>query len=197
MTDEPDAWEDERLAALEKAFGRADDVVWHATVPFDFGPEAGGAADVVVFRGHVPGLLAVTSELIGRDDQVASTLGNYELAIAHRDDESWGPNLIAQLAHYTLESALEPGQTMDIGSATPAGSTIEALLFDDLARFEIGGRRCGVLLCIGITADELAECRAGRRPEIVRILRERGVHPYTDLRRRSVLPTKKSWWRRS
>ena len=153
----------------------------------------GGAADVVFFRRHIPGRVSVTSELIGCDEQIPNRFGVYELMICHRDDEAWGPNLISQLAHYTLEAELNPGETMDIGPATPPGSTIAALLFLEYARFTVRGKQAGLLLCLGITKDELKVCRKGRHQEIVEALKKANVFPYTDLSRPSAVK-RKGWW---
>jgi hypothetical protein len=81
---------------------------------------------------------------------------------------------------------------MDIGSATPEGSTIAALLFLEYARFNVRGKKAGLLLCIGITADELAACRKGRRADVEEALKKAGIYPYTDLYRRSVLKGKRA-----
>ncbi len=187
------AWWDARMAAMSAAFGAADDVVGHAAVPFDMGVDLGGGADVIYYRHHVPGVLTVTSELIGRDDQVPNALGNYELAICHRDDETWGPELISRLAYYTLDTALELGETMGIASTVPSGSSISALMFLELAKFEVRARPSGVLLCIGITSEELALCQSGRSDEVASALRSKGVYPYTDLFRESQVPKRKKW----
>jgi hypothetical protein len=111
----------ERLAAMESVFGKSDDRVLHAVVPFEFGHEAGGLADVVKFSHHVTGVVYATCALMRRADQVANRLGTCELAVCHRSDEDWGPRLISQLAYYTLEARLEPGHTMDLGPSTPKG----------------------------------------------------------------------------
>lgn len=192
-TDEHEYWWAARLRALEKIYGKASKVVGHAAVPFYLGAEAGGAADVMYFRNHVPGVLTVTAELIGSEEQVRSTLGNYELAICHRDAETWGPNLISRLAHHTLESPLEPGETMDIGPIAPEGSGIAALLFESYGRFEVEGRKAGVLLCIGITEEELKWCLRGKSAEIVQHLKARSIFPFTEFGRQSVVAKKKSW----
>lgn len=184
------AWEqlwDDRLGALEALFGPADDAVGHAPVPLAFGAEAGGAADVVYFSRWREGRLSVTAGLVGPGDQAPNEQGAYELAVCHRDGERWGPGLISRLAAYTLEAVLNPGETMEIGSAVPDGATVVGFLFDDMARFEFRGRAAGVLLCLGITADELARCRAGGTADVLHALRQRGVYPYTDLNRASVV----------
>lgn len=185
--DEFQRWWDARISAMENVLGKSHDMHGHAVVPFQFGPEMGGAADIVYFHEHIDGIVSVTSELIGCDEQRFNTLGNYELMVCHRGEEEWGPNIISQLAHYTLEAELNPGETMDIGPAVPDGSSIHALLFLEYARFPVLGRDCGLLLCLGITAEELAKCREGRLPEVEAALKQRNVYPYTELYRESVV----------
>ena len=185
-------WWDARVAAMETVLGPSHDMVGHATIPFDVGADIGGAADVVYFRKHLKGVVSVTCELIGRDDQVPNKLGNYELMICQRQEEDWGPDLISRLAYYTLEAKLEPGETMDIAEAMPDGSTIAALLFFKYATFRVRQRKAGLLLCLGITADELAACRSGQRAEVERRLVETKVYPFTDPYRKSVLKSKGS-----
>lgn len=180
-------WWDDRLTAMEAAFGKSDGMVGHAVVPFRFGFEAGGAADILYFRNHFEGVVTATCELIGEDSQIRNSLGNYELAVCQRQDGIWGASLISKLAYYTLDASLEPGDTMEIGSPTP-GSTISALLFAEFARFPVRGRRAGVLLCMGITASELAACRQGKREQVEAALHNSGAYPFTDLHRKSVLP---------
>lgn len=184
--EEPDDWAD-RLAALESVFGASDDTVIHAIVPFQFGYDAGGRADVVPFRKHVPGYVYVTCDLLGCNEQVQNSLGTYELAVCHRVDEPWGADVISKLSYYTLDAKIEPGQTMDLGPAVPDGSSISAFLFDAFAHFSFRATNAGVLLCIGITPDELAACRRGQVERVRRALRSKRVYPFTDLNRRSVL----------
>jgi len=159
----------------------------HAVIPFQFGPDMGGAADIIYFHQHIDGIVSVTSELIGCDEQIRNALGNYELMICHRDEEECGPNIISQLARYTLETELNQGETMDIRPAVPEGSTIDALLFLEYARFSVLDRDCGLLLCIGITADELAACREGNTSRVESALKKHKIYPYTDLYRDSVM----------
>lgn len=189
-------WErqwDQRLRLLEVEFGVCSGVVGHALVPLELGPEAGGAADVLHFKAWKPGVLSVTADLIGHESQVRNSLGWYELAICHRNEEAWGPNLISKLANYTLESALEPGETMDIGPAAPRGSTLKAFLFVELCRFRFQSEPAGVLLCIGITREELAVCRSEGSDRLLQKMRDGGTFPYTDFRREPVVGKKKRW----
>jgi hypothetical protein len=196
-SDESPDWETARRAAIEAVLGKADDVVGHSPVPLDFGADIGGAADVIYFRNHLPGVVSVTDDLIGRDNQKQTSLGNYELMICERDDAEWGSSVISKLAAYTFQARLEPGQTMDIRRGVPEGSSVEAVLFQEYARFEVLGRPCGLLLLIGITGPELAACRRGRRREVEAALQAANISPYTDLRRPSVdIGPGKSWFTR-
>jgi hypothetical protein len=181
-----EAWWDARVAAMEDLFGPCDEFVGHATIPFEMGAAVGGAADVILFKRYLPGVIAVTSDLIGNNDQELNSLGNYELAICTRAEEPWAAVLISRLAYYTLEAKLEPGQTMDIAPALPEGSSIAAFLFVEFGRFKVLDRDAGVLLCFGITAEELQACRDGRRAEVENGLRHAGLFPFTELRRSSV-----------
>lgn len=189
-TDDSDEWMlwwDARLAAMESLLGKSHDTVGHGTIPFQLGAELGGTADIVYFHHHVKGVVSVTAELIGNEDQLPNSMGNYELAICSRDDHEWGDYVIGQLAHYTLEAVIEPGQTMDIGPATPEDSTISAFLFCDYGQFKVRDQDAGIVLCLGITADELHMCRNGARPRLESLLQSKGVFPFTDLYRKSVV----------
>ncbi|HEX5106772.1 MAG TPA: suppressor of fused domain protein [Pirellulaceae bacterium] len=185
-------WWDARLAALEGVLGKADEIMGHSPVPFIMGAECGGAADILYFRKHIPGVISVTCELIGGDDtgvgaQVQNIMGEFELMICERETAEWGGRAIGRLAYYTFEHRLNPFDNMEIYRAVPKNSTIYGFLFFDYARFEVLGNRAGLLLCVGITEDELNACRTGRRQEVENALKAANVYPYTDLFRSSVL----------
>jgi Suppressor of fused protein (SUFU) len=185
MTDE--SWKkiwDARKAALEAELGPADDLVLHAFKPFHLG----GQADVLTFHKHIPGRVAVTCELLGEPSQKKNVLGNFELMICHRNENDWGAKMISRLARFTCERVLNSGDTMDIGPAVPQGSTIAGLFFAAYSQFKFADADAGILLCIGVTTDELAACRQRRQQEVYDALKEAGVLPYTDLNRESSLP---------
>ena len=191
-----DHWQqtwDARKAAIESVLGPSEDTVLHALVPFYLG----GQADVLTFRKHIAGRVAATCELLGEPSQKRNLLGTYELVIAYRDESDWGPNVISKLARYTCDAQLEPGQTMDIGPAVPPRSTISGFFFDDYKRMNFEREEAGLLLCIALTADELAACKQGKRQMVYEALVAQGVFPYTDLFRASVLnPPRGGFWRR-
>lgn len=184
-----DAWRKTwlaRQAALERLFGTASEHGFHSVVPFHLG----GAADVLIFPNHITGAtLYVTGDLTG---EVSAQVPNsrwqqYELAICVRGEEKWPPNTISRLAMYCRDTAVEPGETMDIAAALPQPSAISAFLFAEYGHFRLNHRRCGVLLCIGITADELQSCFENGSTALLAQLRGAGIYPFTDLHREPVV----------
>lgn len=186
-----DDWENvwnARVSALTPMLGRPADSVFHAPVPMYLG----GFADVLSFPDYVPGMTYVTAELTGEDvGQLPTSLGNYELMVCVREESPRAADLISRLARYTCDAVLEPGESMDLQDFFD-DSVIEALLFthpgEQPLQFEFLGQRYGLLLCIGITGAELAFKQAHGAEQLLARLRERGVFPYTVLRRESVTP---------
>lgn len=177
-------WE-ERIKAIEPFLGPADNTVLHSMIPLEFVPEL-GSADVITFRRKLDGIAYVTANLIGNYNQIENSLGNYELMICHRQESDWGPDLVSRLAHYTCQQRIDPGHTMALGPPFTDGSTIKALLFAEFARFQLAQKQCGLLLCIGITVGELAECKERQAAFVQKRLDFEGVFPFTDLERTSL-----------
>lgn len=170
---------------MELLLGKPDDYVYHAVVPL----ELGGTCDVLCFRHYVAGLAYVTSDLTGIG-QPGNRLGTYELMICTREESDWAAAAISRLGPYTLETVINPGETMDIGSAVPPGSTVSAFVFagPDVAKnaFTVGDETASLLLCIGITSAELVVCRSEGADRMIERLRNSGVFPFTDLNRESL-----------
>ena len=192
MTDEAaeNDWEriwDARIEGLARVFGEPSDTVLHSPTPF----ELGGFADVVSFPHHQPGVTYVTAELTGEDvGQLPNLSGHYELVVCTKQELKRAGDLISLLARYACQSVLEKGDTMDLKTFF-GESSIRGLVFsqleDEKATFEFLGQRYGLLLCIGITSDELAFGRAKGTRHLLSSLRESGVFPYTIPNRRSIV----------
>lgn len=181
-----DQWQkiwDARLAMLEAELGKSDDNIATSLIPIYLG----GGADVLTFNHHIDGPVYVTAGLIGDGSQKRTKLGQYELAICLREPDDWAPTILSQLAPYTFEAALKHGETMDVAPAMPDGSSIAAFLFQDFAHLTFNGKKAGLLLCLGITAEELEACRAGESTEVVTALKDQGIYPFTEVRRASVV----------
>lgn len=180
-----------RVAALSQIFGKPADSVYHPDVPFQF-REHGGAADVVAFPNHIPGTVFVTAEMTGRDvGQIPASLGNYELAICTKKFLPGAAEIISRLAAYTCEAVLNPGETMSLGNILK-NSAITALLFttfgDAMKTFSFNDKRYGILLCIGITSNELKFVMENGSEKLLNLLKKNKIFPYT-LFDRSSIPT--------
>ena len=133
----------------------------------------------------------MTCELTGEDvGQVPSSLGHYELMVCAREELARAVDLVSELGRYTCDTCIEPGDTMDIDRYF-GDATIRALLFAQIdqgqSSFEVSGEKCGLLLCIGITRDELELSRTSGSATLIRILKATGVFPYTVPGRQSAL----------
>jgi hypothetical protein len=178
-------WE-ARIGAFEPILGKTTDTVLHSAIPF----QLGGSADVLQFSDFIDGITYVTAEMTGNNvGQLPTTLGNYELMICAKQALQQASELISKLACYTCEAELEPGETMDIGSFL-SDSSIRALLFthprNEPVHFEFFGMRYGLLLCIGITAEELAFKQEHDSESLLALLRAYRIFPYTIPNRPSV-----------
>jgi hypothetical protein len=187
VAEERQKWWDARVAALESVLGKCDGTVCYAPAPM----HRQGFADVLRFRDYVKnGIAYVTCDLIGNPKQVPNKWGHYELMICTRQESEWAPTLLSRLAQYTHEATLQPGDTMDIDDARPRDSSVAALLFarpDPPAdSFSVLGTPAGIILCIGITADEFAACKNFGSGVMLRMLKDNDVYPFTDMKRESV-----------
>ena len=150
----------ERLRGLETVFGPADDMHLHGVIPFFLGLDVGGTADAVTFsKFSASGKLHVSCELVGNPAQPANRDGQYELAVCFGEADVWALDLMLKLCHYTLETPLNHGETMDIGPAVPKGSPIAALLFRKIGSYSAFGKPASVICCVGITKRELKFAR--------------------------------------
>ncbi len=157
-------------------------MVLHSPIPF----ELDGAADVLTFRKHCDGVVYVTADLIGDDRSRPNELGQYELMICTREKCDWAPQLISNLARYTIDAVLAPYDTMDVTPALPPGSKLNAFLFWPYAKLEVNGMKAAVMLCLGITKQELNFIQTSDCETLVEKLTKAGVFPRTDLTRSSV-----------
>lgn len=175
----------------ENILGKPSDIVLHSPVPFDLGFDIGGGSDVNVYPNRIKGNFYLTTDLTGKK-QAKNRIGNYELMIAHPENEDWGVSLISKLSYYTLETSLESGNTMDLGgNYLLTDSNIKALLFSKFADFKVNGGKYGIMLLIGITSDELEWAKQNSGEQLISKLKEAGIYPITDLKRESIFKTEK------
>jgi hypothetical protein len=174
---------DARVQALEGILGKCDGTVYHAPPPLHME----GYSDVLRFRNFNSGVTYATCDLIGSRRQVPNTSGNYELMMCCREESAWAPAILSRLAKYTFDAAVHIGDTMELVHAVPSGSNLVALLFaaPDVPSptFEVQGRPASIVLCLGITSGEFSACKSHSSQVVLRMLKEKGVFPFTDLLR--------------
>lgn len=177
-------------AELCSRFGPDDGRVFTSPIPLYVDPQR-GLAGSLTFPEHVPGYTYCTCGLSLHPDQQPGRNGHYELMMCAREEAPHIPEFIGALARYTFQAVLKPGDTMDIGSAQPAGSTVRGLLCaePDIVRptFTVFGRTCTMLLLLGITEAEMEGCLGSGSEMVLSLLKQRGEFPYTTLSRESVV----------
>jgi hypothetical protein len=183
--DDWQVWWDARIDAMRPVLGEPEDGVFHAPIPFNLG----GTADVIVFRQHVDGIVYVTNDLIGDDQQIQNEDGWFELMLCLRNEDDWpaAPTILSNLARYTTQARLGRFDTMDFGPALPEGASVSGLYFVPYANLTVRGLPASLLLCFGITDAEMRAVRDGRLDDLVDRLTEEGVYPFTDPFRQSVV----------
>ena len=92
--DEWNEWWDTRVAAIETVLGPCDDIVGHASIPFDIGADNGVGADIIYFMKHVKGVVSVTSELIGRGVRAAFSQRRKKLINSLMSRGKWSKEVI-------------------------------------------------------------------------------------------------------
>jgi hypothetical protein len=182
----PDLW-DVRKQALEEILGPSMGIVFHSAIPLVLG----GLADVLPFRHFVKGYSYVTADLTGGESgQLPNSLGNYELMMCVKKNLPLAAKLVSQLGKHSMTNCLDAGETMSIGSYF-ADKTIRALIFchvsETPAVFKLSRKRCGLLLCIGITESELAFKTRHGSAALLAKLKDTHVFPYTKPNRDSIV----------
>jgi hypothetical protein len=172
-----------RVEALEEVLGPNDGTVRRVSAE----ARRAGCADVLRFRQYVDGFTYATCDLIGNERQVPNKWGHYELMLCMHEENEWAPALLSRLAQYTHEATLQPGDTMDLAVLRPPDSNISGLLFarpDPPAdAFSVLGVPANLVLCIGITSSEFADCKNFGSGVMLRMIREKEIFPYTVLNR--------------
>ncbi len=82
---------------------------------------------------------------------------------------------------------MNSGETMDLGgNFVLDNSDIKALIFSQYANFKVKRKKYGILLIVGITADELEWAKENGGENLIKKLKETGIYPKTDFNRKSI-----------
>jgi hypothetical protein len=200
---EYERYSEAKQKGLEKLLGPMQDTVGHAVIPF----AVGGAMDMYYFPNGIPGTAFATMELIEPDGTgpKPNRIGTYELvAFTKRTQLPQEPKgdskhpftrlerricgIFTAVGRYSSEAVLNPGETCEIPGDTGEPNT--CLVFDeyqkDGVRFDIGGKRHCLLLCIEVFPSEMKHAMENGSASLLRKLKAAGHYPYSDLDREPV-----------
>ena len=185
---------------LENVLGKMHNLVGHAIVPF----EIGGAVDMYYFPNHTKGTGFVTMELLDPpgNGPLKNRLGTYELIAFTKHDyqnsknETTPFNLIEHdvcgffttIGNYSFQAILNPKETMEVPNGEGEENT--CMVLDSYEpqgkKFRIGNREHHLLLCLQVFRNEMEFARENGTDELMKLLKEKGHYPYSDLDGESV-----------
>ena len=192
---------DLKSEGLENVLGKMHDLVGHALIPF----AVGGAVDMYYFPNHIKGTGFATMELLdpSGNGPKRNRIGTYELVAFTKHDyntseETQTPfNLIERKAcgfltaigMFSSEAVLNPKETIEVPNGENEENT--CLIFDlyepEGKKFKIGDREHHLLLCMQVFRSEMDYAREYGSDELFKILKEKGIYPYSDLDRVPVI----------
>lgn len=197
---EASEWYEKKSGWMLELLGEEHDMVMHAIIPYALG----GGLDLYYYPSQVEGTGIATKELCELPGQGSSSklFQNYEMVMFTRhpldldlaQDETtpFGAAhksinaFLNFMAPYSAEASLNPFETCEF----PAEMDIvggRCLIFDYYgATSEDFPAEFGMLLLIEIFPSEMAFARENGGDALIKLLRERGHHPYSDLDREPV-----------
>jgi len=186
---------EKKQAALESILGPFHDLVSHSIVPFSIG----GSLDLY-FINLKDKTALLTMELINHSGSVSleSRIGTYEFIAFtkhHVDPDSKEfisitnrmTSVFTTLGYYSMEAVLNPYETAEV--PMDSGKNV-CLVFDEYptdGRFDIDGQKHGLLLIIEVFEDEMRYAMRYGTKQLIKLLKEKGFYPMSDLDRKSVL----------
>jgi hypothetical protein len=199
----PEEWDkhyEQKSAGLENVLGKSLDLVGHAIIPF----EMGGAVDMYYYPNGIKGTGFATMELILPDGTgpTPNRMGTYELVAftkLHYNDKMDGENSFSKIerricgiftgvGNFSFQAKLEPGETCELPSNKEPNL---CLIFDEYnpegKEFRIGENKHGLQLVMEVFREEMDYARANGSAELFKLLKEKGVYPYSDLDRKPVV----------
>lgn len=183
---------------LAEQLGPEHDVVMHAIVPFS----VGGSLDLFYYPHGIAGTAIVTRELVdcrgcGPRNSVYRC---YELVsftrLAIDLDSATDPStpfgqkhadmdaILNRIARFCVDAKLDPQNTLEFPDETEQVGG-KSLIFDAFTNpGQPGPKGLGVLLIIEIFRSEMEYARQHGGARLLKLLKEHGVYPYSDLDRK-------------
>lgn len=191
-------WYDQKSSLMESMLGKEHDMVGHAIIPF----EVGGSLDLYYYPNGIEGTGIATKELAYACRKCPSnnTYDKYELVMFTRRainlDDSDNENSDFGKAHRTIKAVLNPIALYSQQAVLNPGETSEfpedfegiggkCLLFSAYSDPE--SEEFGLLVVIEIFRSEMEYAREHSGAQLIQLLTDRSVYPYSDLDRDAVV----------
>jgi hypothetical protein len=171
-------------APVEAVFGKRDPMTLSAIVGFS----AGGPVSLFTF-GAKSGAKFVTylsCELACYEDQKRSSAGPFELLMTC-NDEAFARTAMTAVGDVSLAAPLDDGHSIDLGPKLDEASPLQGVVLERFSTTTFGRKPYAVLRAIGVTRAELDYCRKTSVAKLIDRLKGTGVHPNTEVGRRSLL----------
>lgn len=195
-------WFRKKSTLMEKILGKEHDVVMHAIIPYD----VGGPLDLYYFPNSAKGTGIATKELTfacrkssknlkySKYELVMFTRVSLELDAAMDETTPFGKEhenisaILNRIARYSAGSVLNPSETCEFPrNMEKVGG--KSLIFDSYEPegVEPNDMNFGMMLIMEIFRDEMEFAIKNGGATLLTKLKEKGVYPYSDLNRPSVL----------
>ena len=188
---------------IESVLGKEHDMVNHSIIPFS----AGGAFDLYYYPNYCDGTAMATKELVNHK---FNSPGNdvydaYELVIVTRNklqslmgesepEYDDGPivEILNMIGQYSSMAKLNPYETIefpgDFGVESVRGKClIIDAISEPLCNEETNNKKFGLMLIMEIHRDEMEFAMQQRGRELIEILKQKGIYPFSGINRPSVL----------
>lgn len=184
-----------RMHAMEAFFGSDFRVRMGTMLHLNEGP-----VDIAEFDRGSDGSILATYALTGNygSDQLLNTLGEYEFAIHIKPTNpnldistlnDQAAELLRALAAMSKSRVVESGDTA--GPMELPWNDLTHILFyniaDESSPFLVMGESCGMMMCIGITDDELRFIKQNGHAKFIDRMKSTHLFPYTNPHRKSIV----------
>jgi len=187
---------------IETVMGKEHDMVGHAIIPYCIG----GAFDEYYYPNYCDGTVIVTKELVNyRFNSPTNDIYNaYELVIVTRNkvhclsgevelEHDDGPfiEILNMIGRYSTMAKLNPFETIEFPDDFEDEKLRKRCLIVDaisepLCNAETRNNKFGLLLVMEIHRDEMEFAMQQKGKELIEMLKQKGVYPFTGINRPSV-----------
>ncbi len=195
-----DKWYDDKSSLMESILGKEHGMVMHAIIPY----EVGGALDLYYFPNGIDGTGIATKELsfACRESSSNDKYDKYELVMftkeeldldnAHDENSNFGiahqniSSILNPIAQYSEQVKLNPNETCEF-PADFEGIGGKCLIFSDYEKLHNPQKEFGLMAVIEIHRSEMEYAMEYGGAELIRLMKEKGVYPYSDMNREPII----------